>query len=181
MSEAVVAKRYADALFQLADEKNSAKDLIAELAVVKDVFQTNDQAVQLLLHPQVSNAEKMTFIDEAFGKFGKDVINTLKLLVERQRIGMVIEVIDQVTEHYNEAYGIAEAVVYSVRDLSDDEKENVEVSLKQKLNKKEINIRNVIDPSVLGGIKIRVGNTIYDGTISGKLDQMKHNIGTATN
>lgn len=83
------------------------------------------------------------------------------------------------TEIYNEANGIAVANVYSVRELTETERENIANSLKQQLKKKEVKLNNKIDPSVLGGLKIRVGNTIYDGTISGKLNQMRHNIGTS--
>lgn len=179
MSEAVVANRYADALFQLADENNNAETLITELAVVKDAFQANKKLIQILNHPKISESDKMNMIDEVFGECRKDIIHTIKLLVTRHRIENIIEIINQVTEIYNEANGIAVANVYSVRELTETERENIANSLKQQLKKKEVKLNNKIDPSVLGGLKIRVGNTIYDGTISGKLNQMRHNIGTS--
>src|SRR5699024_10568534 len=150
MSDKIVAKRYADALFQLADEKNNAESLIDELAIVKKIFNANNQFVQLLNFPQISNRKKWTLIDDTFGQFNKDIIHTLKLLIERQRIGIIFEVIDQVTERYNETYGIAEATVHSVRELSEKESENIKDSLKKQLQKEEIIIHNVVDPSVLG-------------------------------
>src|SRR5699024_6809229 len=168
--------RYADALFQLADENNNAETLITELAVVKDAFQANKKLIQILNHPKISESDKMNMIDEVFGECRKDIIHTIKLLVKRNRIEKII---NQVTEIYNEANGIAVANVYSVRELTETERENIANSLKQQLKKKEVKLNNIIDPSVLGGLKIRVGNTIYDGTISGKLNQMRHNIGTS--
>jgi|SRR5690625_1615991 len=180
MSEAVVAKRYADALFQLANKNENITNIISQLDVVRDVFLTNDKLIDILHHPQIQLEDKMKLIDDAFGKCDKDIIHTLKLLIERHRIEYIEQIIDHVTELYNESRGIAAATVYSVRALSDEEKEKVATSLAKQLGKKEVSIENEIDPSVLGGMKIRVGNTIYDGSISGKLNRIRNNIGTAT-
>src|SRR5699024_6748229 len=131
MSEAVVANRYADALFQIADENNNAETLITELAVVKDAFKANKKLIQILNHPKISESDKMNMIDEVFGECRKDIIHTIKLLVTRHRIENIIEIINQVTEIYNEANGIAVANVYSVRELTETERENIANSLKQ--------------------------------------------------
>src|SRR5690625_639349 len=121
MSEAVVAKRYADALFQLASEKNNEEELVAELQVIQTVFQNNQKLVDLLHHPRISGAEKMDLINEAFGQFHKDVLNTLKILVQRNRIRLVPSIIDHFVYLYNEAKGIAVATVYSVSESIDEE------------------------------------------------------------
>lgn len=176
MSEAVVAKRYADALFQIATEKKNVETLISELEVVKNVFQKDAQLVDLLNHPRVNEAEKMQLIDNAFGKCEKDIVHTLKILVQRHRVDIVPAVADHFSHLYNETNGIAAATVYSTRALSDEEKENLEISFKKQFNKQHVSITNVIDPSLIGGIRIKVGNTIYDGSISGKLNRIKQNI-----
>ncbi|MEJ8778364.1 F0F1 ATP synthase subunit delta [Pseudogracilibacillus sp. ICA-222130] len=180
MSEAVVAKRYADALFQLASEKNNVENIQNALSTVKDVIQNNKEVVDFLNHPRIKQADKMKIIEEAFGKFDKDVVNLIKLLVERHRISLVPAVIDHFAHFYNEENGIAAATVYSVRALTDAEKEQLESSFTTKLNKKSVSINNVVDPSLIGGMKIRVGNTIYDGSISNKLNRLKQNIVSAS-
>src|SRR5699024_8925929 len=143
-------------------------------AVVKDAFQANKKLIQILNHPKISESDKMNMIDEVFGECRKDIIHTIKLLVTRHRIENIIEIINQVTEIYNQANEIAVANVYSVRELTETERENITDALKERIMKKEVKLDNIIDLSVLGGVKIRVGNTIYDGTISGKLNQMSH-------
>src|SRR5690625_1825274 len=180
MSEAVVAKRYADALFQLASDKNNIDTLLSELQVVKEVFHNDKQITDFLNHPRVNNDEKMKLIDVAFKEFNKDVLHTLKILVERHRINIVTEFVDAFVDQYNEANKIAQATVYSVRALSEEETTNIESSLKKQLQKEQVVITNKIEPSLLGGMRIRVGNTIYDGSISGKLNRIKHNIGSAS-
>ncbi|MFD2131513.1 F0F1 ATP synthase subunit delta [Pseudogracilibacillus auburnensis] len=180
MSEAVVAKRYADALFQLANEKNNVVKLISELEVVKEVFLNDKKMIDVLNHPRISNHDKMNIINGAFGQFDKDVINTLKILVERHRINVITSIVDHFVHLYNEANGVAAATVYSVRALSDEEKANLESSFKKQFNKQSVSIKNVVDPTLIGGMRIRVGNTIYDGSISGKLNRIKHNIVSAS-
>ncbi|WP_047981137.1 F0F1 ATP synthase subunit delta [Ornithinibacillus contaminans] len=176
MSEAVVAKRYADALFQLGSESSQLDKFVDELTVVKQVFQENSDLQAFLMHPRVTNDKKKQFLEEVFKGVSKDVVNTLKLLVERHRTAIISDIIDQFIEHVNNAGGIAQGTVYSVRKLSDAEQKELENSFAKRLNKNTIKLVNVVDPSIVGGVKIRMGNTIYDGTISGKLRRIEQNI-----
>lgn len=180
MSEAVVAKRYAEALFQLVDEKNIADKIGAELQVVKEVFVKDENLSDLLSHPRISAAQKNQLIDTAFGTFDKSVVNTLKLLVKRGRVENVIAVIDDYTALFNDKNGIGVATVYSVRPLTESEKINLATTLKIEFNKQTIEIDNKIDASLIGGVKIRVGNTIYDGSISNKLNRFRTNLLSAS-
>lgn len=180
MSKAVVAKRYADALFQLATEKGIEEKLISELQIVKQVFQDDDKINDFMKLPNVSNEKKLQLIDTSFGTLDKYIVNTLKLLVERRRIENVPAIVDEYTHLYNEAKGNAVITVYSTRALTNDEKVQLEVSFKKRFNKQHVIIENDIDPSLLGGMKIRVGNTIYDGSIQGKLNRMRNNIVSET-
>src|SRR5690625_2516713 len=178
MSE-VVAKRYAEALFQLATEKNIAEQLISELGTVKKVFAQDKQLLEFLNHPRIRLEKKKALIDDAFTSCNNVILNTLKLLVERHRLTHIVAIIDQFVHFYNEANGIATATVYSVRPLTDEEKTSLENSFKKKLNKDSITFINKTDDSLIGGIRIRIGNTIYDGSISGKLNRMKQRLTSA--
>ncbi|SHG69129.1 F0F1 ATP synthase subunit delta [Ornithinibacillus halophilus] len=181
MSEAVVAKRYADALFQLGNEKDTLDQLVEEFRVVNQVFKENKDLNTFLMHPRVNNAKKKQFVEEVFQGMSNDVVNTMKLLVERQRTDIATSVIDHFIQLVNDAKGIAQAVVYSVRELSDTERKELETTFAKRFNKNAIEIENVVDPSILGGIKIRMGNTILDGTISGKLRRIERNLKLANN
>ncbi|GAA0605273.1 F0F1 ATP synthase subunit delta [Virgibacillus siamensis] len=179
MSEAVVANRYADALFQIANEQGKTEQLMEEFDVLGEIFRTNHELNAFLEHPRVSNSRKKQFIGDVFNDFSVNVKNTLKILVERHRTEVIPSIIDHYIKLMNDAKGIAEATVYSVRELSDDEREQLEKTFAKRLNKQMVKLQNVVDPSVLGGVKVRVGNSIYDGTISGKLQRLERNIGIA--
>src|SRR5699024_12500579 len=100
MSEAVVANRYADALFQLADENNNAETLITELAVVKDAFKANKNLIKILNNPKISESIKLNMIVEFFVSCRKVIILTIRLLFTLNRIEIIIKFINQLTEIY---------------------------------------------------------------------------------
>lgn len=179
MSNTLVEKRYAEALFELGTEKLILDKMVEEFGVVRDAFKQSPEIIDFLGHPKINNEKKKELIDQVFNGFEKDVVNTLKLLVERKHSGIISAIIDQLEKLVHDAKGIAEATVYSVRELSKDEKLKIKQTFVKRLNKNEIKINNVVDPSIIGGVKIRVGNTIYDGSISGKLKRFERNLVTA--
>jgi F-type H+-transporting ATPase subunit delta len=180
MSEAVVAKRYAEALFQIGKEKNTLDKLAEELRTVRKVFQDNQKQLHTFLtHPRVKKEQKKQFLQEVFTGLGTDVVHTLQLLAERHRIQITPYLADHFIHLVNDAKGIAEATVYSVRGLSDKEQTALAKNLAKRFNKQEVRLENTVDASMIGGMKIRIGNTIYDGSLSGKLRRLERNIATA--
>ncbi|BAC14934.1 F0F1 ATP synthase subunit delta [Oceanobacillus iheyensis] len=179
MSNSVVAKRYADALFQLGREKNSLDQLVADFLEVRQIF-TNDQKLNVFLkHPKIDNEKKKQFLADVFKGADPVVINTLKLLVDRHRTSTIPSIVDHLVALVNDTKGIADATVYSIRELNTDEKEQLQTSFAKRLGKRSVQITNVVDPKILGGMKIRVGNTIYDGTVSNKLNRISRSIVSA--
>lgn len=176
MSESITANRYAEALFQIANEKNILDQLNEDLNIVKEVVEHDDQLNTFLKHPGVGNEKKKQLIDESFKSLGVEVVNTLKLLVERRRTEVVSSMVDHFNQMFNDARGIAVATVHSVRPLSKVEQEALEVSFAKRLNKTAVKFEQVIDPTVIGGLKIMVGNRVYDGSVAGKLKRIERRI-----
>ncbi|EIT83823.1 F0F1 ATP synthase subunit delta [Fictibacillus macauensis ZFHKF-1] len=174
----VIAKRYATALYEVATEA----ELLAfeeELRVVKEVMMNNTELQKILTHPKISSAQKKQLVQDSMGTaISKPVLNTLFLLIDRNRSSLIAEMADQFIQLANDTRGVAEAVVTSVRLLSEDEKAKLAATFAQKVGKKQLRIENKIDPSLIGGIKIRIKNTIFDGSISGKLERMERQLAT---
>ncbi|GIO24722.1 F0F1 ATP synthase subunit delta [Oceanobacillus sp. J11TS1] len=179
MSDVVVAKRYADALFSLGLEQQKLEQFVDELKVVQPVFQNDKKLAKFLAHPKFDNAKKKELVVDAFKGLDKPILNTLQLLIDRHRISIIPTIIDEFISLVNDAKGMADATVYSTRKLSDDEKKHLERSFAVRLGKNAVQLTNIVDPAILGGIKIRVGNTIYDGTVKGKLDRISRSIVSA--
>lgn len=79
----------------------------------------------------------------------------------------------------NEASGVAEADVYSVRELSSEELAQVEKVFVKRLNLNTLRMNNIVDASLLGGIRVQIGNKIYDGTLATQLKRLEQNLTSA--
>ncbi|WP_110112619.1 F0F1 ATP synthase subunit delta [Bacillus sp. CGMCC 1.16541] len=172
MSNELVAKRYALALFQLANEQNMVDQIEDQLLVVKQVFVENKDLLELLTHPKVELETKKQMVSSAFAGLVPFVQNTLFLLLERHRVHSTVGVINEYVTLANEARGIAQATVYSVKPLSEDEEKALSGAFARKVGKQSLRISNVVDKSLIGGVKLRIGNRIYDGSIHGKLERI---------
>jgi F-type H+-transporting ATPase subunit delta len=176
MSKDLAAGRYALALFQLATEKGQLDAIEEELRVVKQVFTENKQLQLVLQHPKVSRDKKKMILKESFSTFSSYVVNTLMLLLDRHHAFIISEVAENFINFANEERGIAETTVYSVRPLSTDENDAISAVFSKKVGKQSLHIKNVVDKSLIGGIKIRIGNRIYDGSVNGKLERLERQL-----
>ncbi|MFY4775241.1 F0F1 ATP synthase subunit delta [Metabacillus sp. RGM 3146] len=177
MSNEIVAKRYASALFQIALEQESLQAFEEDLKVVKQVFRSNPKLIAMLNHPKISVNEKKSLVQSGFASLlNPAVLNTLSLLVDRNRIDVINEMADEFTRLSNEKSGTEDGIVYSVRILSNEELNELSVAFAKKIGKKALRLENVIDQSLVGGVKIRMGNRIYDGSISGKLERIERTL-----
>ena len=122
MSNSMVAKRYALALFQIAKETGALGVIEEELRVVKEVVQYNPDLKVVLNSSKLSKEEKKEIIKAAFTSVNVNVLNTLLILIDRHREDQIVDVANEFLELANNEMGIAEAKVYSTRELTDAER-----------------------------------------------------------
>ncbi|MGG3469477.1 F0F1 ATP synthase subunit delta [Neobacillus pocheonensis] len=176
MSNSMVAKRYASALFQIAKEQQILSNVEEELRVVREVLDYNADLKAVLKSSKLTNEKKKEIIRNAFSSVNAYVLNTLMILIDRHREDEIVEVVNQFIDLANEEMGIAEAKVYSIRPLTDAERDAVSTTFAEKIGKKSLRIENIVDSDLLGGIKLRIGNRIYDGSLRGKLDRLERKL-----
>lgn len=180
MSRSIAANRYAEALFGIGKDKGTLEALSKDLIVLKEVYLENEQLDPLLKHPRISRERKNQLIEEAFSGLDRDVINMFKLLIERRRTEMIPFITDHFNRLFNRENNVGAATVYSVRPLTTEELEGLNDSFSKRLNLNKVVFENVIDPTVLGGLKIIIDNRLYDGSASGRLKRLEKRI-TAVN
>jgi F-type H+-transporting ATPase subunit delta len=176
MSNTLVAKRYASALFQIANEQQILGQVEEDLRVVKEVLEYNPDLKAVLKSSKLTIDKKKEIVKNAFASVNVFVLNTVLILIDRHREDQIVEVTDQFLELANEAMGIAEADVYSARELTDAEREALSATFAAKIGKKSLRIENIVDSNLLGGIRLRIGNRIYDGSLRGKLDRLERKL-----
>ncbi|RPF54110.1 F0F1 ATP synthase subunit delta [Aquisalibacillus elongatus] len=179
MSQSVAAKRYAVALFEIGKGKSNLDQLEEELLVVQDVFNHDESLSDFLNNPRVSGDQKKEFVRQVFKDVSQDTLNTLLLLIDKRRVDIVQDLVSEFVSMKNEARGIAEADVYSVRELTEDETKQIQDVFAKKMTINTLRINNIVDPSILGGLRIQVGNQIYDGTVKTQLKRLEQNLVTA--
>lgn len=174
--ETIVAKRYAKALFDVARERNKVADVERELQAIADALQANPDYVKLLEHPDIGAAVKATMLKEAFGaNVSEEVLSTLQLLVQRGRESILRELVSKYSEIANDALGQAHAKVYTPKPLSEAESDQIIAAFGQ-ITGKKIRIESFVDPSLLGGLQVRIGDRLYDGSLSGKLQKLEKSL-----
>ncbi|ADC49431.1 ATP synthase delta subunit [Alkalihalophilus pseudofirmus OF4] len=177
MSNQAVANRYAYALFQLAEEKSILSQVVQEMELVKEVVNTTPEFLQLLSHPKVTTEKKRAFIENSFkDSLSETSLHTLLLLVENKRIESLVDMIDSFKEMSYEAQDMAEAVVYSAKPLTSEEQAQIAVIFAKKVNKAKLLVTNVVNKDLLGGLKIRIGDRIYDGSVKSQLDRLERQL-----
>ncbi|MRX74142.1 F0F1 ATP synthase subunit delta [Bacillus lacus] len=176
MSSGIVAKRYALALFQIAKENQLLDRFEEDMRTVKKVFADNQTLMDVLTHPKITLTQKKSIIGDAFSSLSVHVVNTLLILVEKHRITAVSEIADQYIVLANDERSTEDAVVYSVKPLKVEEIAALSTVFARKIGKASLRLQNVIDPNIIGGVKLRIGNRIYDGSISGKLERIQRQL-----
>ncbi|RSL31812.1 F0F1 ATP synthase subunit delta [Salibacterium salarium] len=170
------ANRYAVALFELSKEKGVLDQTRSELEVVKQVFTDNEEFHELLGHPMVSKEKKQSLIRESFSALSDIVQHTLLLLLEKKRIDTVYQIVEKFEELADEEQKIGHATVYTVKPLSEAEHEKISQTFAEKTGKETLHIKNEIDSELIGGMKVHIGDIIFDGSVKGQLNRLERNL-----
>ncbi|MFF2912273.1 F0F1 ATP synthase subunit delta [Paenibacillus sp. NPDC057934] len=171
--DTVVAGRYAKALYSAAVEKGITLQVEEELKTVVEVLHNDQEVKRFILAPRISQSDKLKVLRSVLqDKLSPTVLNTVELLVSRGRTDIFADLLETYIKIEGDALGIGDATVYSAYSLSEDEKTAVAAEFGQLVNR-TIRVTNVVDQSVLGGLKVVIGDTLYDGSLSSKLERLE--------
>lgn len=166
-------RRYALALYEVGEENQKLDEYIDDFTQIAKLIKTNESIMQITKHPQISTSGKKKIFMEIFkGKIDEKLLNFLLLLVEKKRIDDVDEILNQLNIISLEKHNKVIADVKTVIPLTKDEQTSLTDKLSKKYNKTVI-LKESIDKSIIGGVYVRVGDDVIDGTIKFKLESMK--------
>lgn len=167
------AKRYANALLRNVGIEN-APQAITEINAVSNLMVISKEFKSLLINPQFTSEEREKVIKQIAGRI-KLSENTVKFIIYLSEVRVILflpEIIRIATNLYNEKKRKAKAVVMTPIEISKDSENTLRSSLK-KVTDRDVDIEYVMDPSLLGGILIKIGSTMYDTSIKGQLRLLK--------
>jgi F-type H+-transporting ATPase subunit delta len=175
MSE-IVANRYARALFEVAEERDAIDAIESQLRIIAESLYEHEDLRRVLMHPQVSVENKKELVNKLFEhQAGVEVLNLLRLLIDRKREAILDEVLVAFTHMANEKRGILDVTVTTAVALEEQEKQDLAQRLGKALGKK-LSIHVKVDKAIIGGILLRIGDRLFDGSIAGKLAGFKQEI-----
>lgn len=170
------ARRYAEGLFELAKETGTVSEKKEQAESLQSVLDESDDLLLFLRAVRISREEKISFIDQTFGKiFDHDMCSFLKLLIDKDRTYYLKEIIEQFTALCNEELGIERAEVFSARPLGTEDLEKIRTALEKRRGRKII-LENRIDPRLIAGIRVKTGSTVTDLSVEKQIEDMKQTI-----
>ncbi len=172
-----VAERYAAALADVAVERKNSETIRRNLAAFVEAFSSIADLRNALESPALNAEVKRKVIAEVAGKMGLDVAvrNFVYLVVDHRRTEILPEIEEAFFSELNERLGIVDAEVTSAHELNDDEKRQLRSVLEQRTGKK-VEARFQIDGALLGGAVVRLGSTIYDGSVRDQLKRLREQL-----
>ncbi len=172
-----VARRYAKAMVQLCDERGDGDTVRQDLRRVLEVLAVNAEAAAFLANPVAApdsrKAVLRTLVDTL--KVVETTRNLLLLLLDRGRIAEIAGIAREFDLALNARTGRVQAELKTAVVLEEASLQKVRASLKQLLAK-EVDLAATVDPEILGGLVVTVGNTVYDASVRNHLDRIRHRL-----
>ena len=169
-------KDYGRALFELARETGNIEAVYNDANTVIAITKETPDYFLILNSPTLSKEEKRDMIDKAFGTLDENLCNLLKLLCDKRMSHQYHKALGGFMEEYDLYMGILRVDAVTARPLSEEQSERLTKKLEAKTGKKIV-INNVIDASILGGIKLRYDGIQLDGSIKTRLDNLAEGLG----
>ncbi len=175
---ASVTSRYARAFADVViDRKIEISKVREELRAVVDTVASNAELRRVWESPAIRRDRKLALLDAIAGRMGLTpaLRNFVAVLIDHGRIRTLEQIARQFESELNRRLGIAEAEVTSARELSGDEKRRIESQI-ARMTGKQVRAEYATDGAVLGGAVVKIGSTIYDGSVRGQLQRIKEQL-----
>jgi F-type H+-transporting ATPase subunit delta len=173
-AEGGLAGRYANALFELARDQKAIDAVSADLASLRRALETSSDLTRLVRSPVFSAADHGRALKAILDKMGANALTTkfVLLLAQKRRLFVLTQIIAAYERLVARSRGETEAEVTAARALSDGEITELKAALKSKLGK-EPRLHTKIDPTLLGGLVVKVGSRMIDSSLRTKLDGLR--------
>jgi F-type H+-transporting ATPase subunit delta len=165
------ARAFADVVFDRSldagktlQEAQSLAELVAGSKELREVWET----------PSIPAEQKRGVLDAivAGERISRPVRNFMAVLIDHRRVQFIEPIVKQFEQELNQRLGFNEAEITSARELSDAERHALEAQV-EKLTGRKVRARYLRDEAILGGVTVKVGSTIYDGSVKGQLERIR--------
>lgn len=164
---------YADALFAIASAEGNLAEVEDELFRFARVLESNDELRSTLSDPHIPAARRQQVVEDLLGGRATPItVAMVTMVVGAGRANELPRIVDAVVQRSADAGGTVVAEVRSAVALSDDQQARLGQAISARTGR-QVTVRNVVDPSVVGGVITRIGDSVIDGTVRTRLSQLR--------
>ena len=175
IKDKAVVSRYAEAFLGFAQVNCGVEKALEDLVIVKNIIRDNPSFKDLMDHPEISFVEKCAIIDTVIKDGpGEEIRNFLKLLLEKKRFNIFLEVAEYLRAKYSHQ-GQVDVLLKTAFPLELDLIKRIEDALKNKF-KQNLRFYIDLDGDLLGGVQVVIGNTIIDGSVRKRLLDLREKL-----
>ncbi|HEX9362837.1 MAG TPA: F0F1 ATP synthase subunit delta [Candidatus Dormibacteraeota bacterium] len=168
------AKRYARAVFELAQQEGSVDEWARRTAKVRELF-ADPEVAAVLSNPTIAIEQREGFVATAPKLFDDQATNLARLLIESGRIDEAREIDEEFQRLADDAAGRVRATVTTAVELESEERDRIARELSKRLNR-EVKLSVVVDPRILGGMKLQYGDRVVDASVATRLEQLRRRL-----
>ncbi len=173
----LVSKVYGDALFSLALEENKLDEVWEEVKLLSSALQENKEFTNMMTHPDMTQEKGLALLEEAFGgKLSDVMMGFFQVLVKKGRFSEILSVLDYFQKEAKEYKKIGVVYVTTPTGITKEQKSSIVERLTQISGYQSLEMNYVVDPGLLGGIRIRIGDRVVDNSIQTKLEEMTRSL-----
>jgi F-type H+-transporting ATPase subunit delta len=167
---------YGQSLYDLAAEEGLSEEILMQMEAVEKIFAENPDYITLLLEPSIPRRERLGLLEEAFkDQLHPYLLNFLMILLENNLLRGFGSCSRTYRGSYYKDHGIAEATVTSAVALTDEQSDSLKAKL-EKISDKRILLRQKVDSSLLGGLRVEIEGKLLDGTVMGRLTDLRKKV-----
>lgn len=173
MSQRTIARRYANALYEEADEAGRIEEVDDDVLLLWRSLETNDQLSRFFESPVIPQEKKDNIVRVLLeDRIGDLTLRFVRLLIHKDREALTKAILDQYQSLRDEQQGIVDARVRVARPLADEDRERLVEALETKTGM-SIRLHVEEDPELIGGLVIRIGDRVFDGSVRNQLTNLR--------
>ena len=167
------ARRYAKALLGLAKENDVVEQTLKDVLFIKATIESSRDLLVFLRSPVIKPDKKVAALEAIFADEVSELVHRyITLIARKNRQNMLDEIVTAFVEKYNDYAGIISAEVFVAKELDDKQLAEVKQKL-EKITDKKVNVSTVVQEDLKGGMAIKIADTVINGTVKHKLEQLE--------
>ena len=167
-----IASHYGLALYSLAVDNNKVIEWQEEVKELSNIFKENADFIMILGSSFLSITERQEILNKSLLGVDQEIVALIAVVMENNRTSSILDIFESFNSDCNEYRGISEGLIYSTLKLEQKVINQIEEKI-SKMEHNKVELKNIVDPSLIGGVKIVIHDRIYDGSIKHQIEMMK--------